>query len=151
MSPPPPDPALLNPTAVGGRRFLAFLIDALIGTALIFVYAAATFTNTEFDNDFTAALQCDVINELSNDVCIQAGSTVYVGDGGDMGVIVLLWLLWVVLSTMVIPGITGWSPGKRCSKSAVTPCRAAQHHAQNMRVDGGIFPCLSGGPICLIQ
>ena len=90
MSPPPPDSALLNPTAVGGRRFLAFLIDALIGTALIFIYAAATFTNTEFDNDFTAALQCDVINELSNDVCIQAGSTVYVGDSGDMGVIVLL-------------------------------------------------------------
>ena len=79
---------------------------------LIFVFALATFTNTELGDSFTAELQCEVINEFSNDLCIQAGTTVYVGTENEVAIITLIWLAWVLISTMILPGITGWSPGK---------------------------------------
>lgn len=101
-----------NPTAVVGRRIGAFLIDGLIGVTLIFAFALVTFTNTQLGDSITAELQCEVINEFSNDLCIQAGTTVYVGTANEVLVITLIWLAWVLISTMILPGITGWSPGK---------------------------------------
>ena len=101
-----------DPTAVVGRRIGAFLIDGLIGVTLIFAFALATFTNTELGDSLTAELQCEVINEFSNDLCIQAGATVYVGTENEAAIITLIWLAWVLISTMILPGITGWSPGK---------------------------------------
>ena len=101
-----------DPTAVVGRRIGAFLIDGLIGVTLIFAFALATFTNTELGDSLTAELQCEVINEFSNDLCIQAGTTVYVGTENEAAIITLIWLAWVLISTMILPGITGWSPGK---------------------------------------
>jgi hypothetical protein len=65
---------LSNPTAVVGRRIGAFLIDGLIGAAMILAYASATFTNTQFEDSVTAELQCEVINNLSDDLCLQAGA-----------------------------------------------------------------------------
>ena len=112
MPSPPSSPSLSNPTAVVGRRISAFLIDGLIGVTLIFVFALATFTNTELGDSLTAELQCEVINEFSNDLCIQAGTTVYVGTENEAAIITLIWLAWVLISTMILPGITGWSPGK---------------------------------------
>ncbi len=112
MPSPPSSPSLSNPTAVVGRRIGAFLIDGLIGVTLIFVFALATFTNTELGDSFTAELQCEVINEFSNDLCVQAGTTVYVGTENEVEIITLIWLAWVLISTMILPGITGWSPGK---------------------------------------
>ena len=101
-----------NPTAVVGRRIGAYLIDGLIGVTLIFAFALVTFTNTQLGDSITAELQCEVINEFSNDLCIQAGTTVYVGTANEVLVITLIWLAWVLISTMILPGITGWSPGK---------------------------------------
>ena len=112
MPSPPSSPSLSDPTAVVGRRIGAFLIDGLIGVTLIFVFALATFTNTELGDSLTAELQCEVINEFSNDLCIQAGTTVYVGTENEAAIITLIWLAWVLISTMILPGITGWSPGK---------------------------------------
>ena len=112
MPSPPSSPSLSNPTAVVGRRIGAFLIDGLIGVTFIFAFALATFTNTELGDSLTAELQCEVINEFSNDLCIQAGTTVYVGTENEAAIITLIWLAWVLISTMILPGITGWSPGK---------------------------------------
>lgn len=112
MSPPPPSPSLSNPTAVVGRRIGAFLIDGLIGAAMILAYASATFTNTQFEDSVTAELQCEVINNLSDDLCLQADTILYVGTANDVLAITLIWLAWVLISTMILPGITGWSPGK---------------------------------------
>jgi uncharacterized RDD family membrane protein YckC len=103
---------LSNPTAVVGRRIGAFLIDGLIGATLIFAFALATFTNTQLGDSIAAELQCELINEFSNDLCIQAGTTVYVGTENEVLAITLIWLAWVLISTMILPGITGWSPGK---------------------------------------
>ncbi|HAB57642.1 MAG TPA: hypothetical protein DCE75_06275, partial [Acidimicrobiaceae bacterium] len=36
----------------------------------------------------------------------------YVGTANEVLVITLIWLAWVLISTMILPGITGWSPGK---------------------------------------
>ena len=95
----------------GGRRasHRRLLIDGLIGVTFIFVFALATFTNTELGDSFTAELQCEVINDFSNDLCIQAGTTVYVGTENEVAIITLIWLAWVLISTMILPGITGWS------------------------------------------
>ena len=112
MPSPPSSPSLSDPTAVVGRRIGAFLIDGLIGVTLIFAFALATFTNTELGDSLTAELQCEVINEFSNDLCIQAGTNVYVGTENEAAIITLIWLAWVLISTMILPGITGWSPGK---------------------------------------
>ena len=112
MPSPPSSPSLSDPTAVVGRRIGAFLIDGLIGVTLIIAFALATFTNTELGDSLTAELQCEVINEFSNDLCIQAGTTVYVGTENEAAIITLIWLAWVLISTMILPGITGWSPGK---------------------------------------
>lgn len=117
-TPPPPSsasPTLVggDPTAVVGRRIGAFFVDALIGGLVLLVVVLATFTNTEFGSSITAELQCDIINDLSDDVCIQSGSTLYVGTADDMGAVVLVWLGVSIALTMILPGITGWSPGKR--------------------------------------
>ena len=112
VSPPPADPALLNPTKVVGRRILAWFIDALIGTVLVVGYALATFTNTEMRSVFEAELQCEIIQDVSNDFCFNVNETVYVGSSDDTGVVVLLWFAWVLLATIILPSITGWSPGK---------------------------------------
>ena len=112
VAPPPPSPALLNPTKVAGRRILAWFVDALIGTILVVGYAMATFTNTEMRSTFEAELQCEVIQDLSDDFCFNVNETVFVGTSGDTGVAVLLWFGWVLLSTVILPSITGWSVGK---------------------------------------
>lgn len=107
----PPAPAA-DPTKVTGRRILAFLIDAFIGGLVVFVAAATTFTNTEFPNSIAAEDQCDAINNVSDDVCIQFDTTLFVGTGGDAALVVLTWIAMSVLLTMLIPAFTGWSPGK---------------------------------------
>lgn len=103
---------MTDPTAVTGRRIGAFLIDAVIGGILVLLVVMATFTNTEFESEAAAELQCDLINNLTDDMCIQAGSTVFVGLSDDVGLAILTWIGASTLLTMIIPGITGWSPGK---------------------------------------
>ncbi len=102
-----------DPTKVAGRRIGAWFIDATIGGLFLLATILATFTTTEFDSPLTAELQCDVINEFSDDVCILSGSTVYLGTAADVGLLLVVWVGASVLLTMVIPAFTGWSPGKR--------------------------------------
>ena len=115
VSPPPADTTLRPPTAVVGRRIGAWFIDALIGTVIVIGYALATFTNTTMRTAFEAELQCEVINDLTNDACIAIDNVVYVGDGVHLGAMILLWLGWVLISTILLPSITGWSVGKLCT------------------------------------
>ena len=102
-----------DPTKVAGRRIGAWFIDATIGGLFLLATILATFTTTEFDSPLTAELQCDVINEFSDEVCILSGSTVYLGTAADVGLLLVVWVGASVLLTMVIPAFTGWSPGKR--------------------------------------
>lgn len=101
-----------DPTAVTGKRIGAFLVDAIIGGLLVLAVVLATFTNTSFESERDAELQCDLINSFTDDLCIQSGSTAFVGEGADVGLAFLVWIGASTLLTMIVPGITGWSPGK---------------------------------------
>ena len=122
MQPTPPSPftpspasapiVASDPTAVTGKRIGAFLVDAIIGGLLVLAVVLATFTNTSFESERDAELQCDLINSFTDDLCIQSGSTAFVGEGADVGLAFLVWIGASTLLTMIVPGITGWSPGK---------------------------------------
>ena len=105
--------AAADPTKVAGRRIGAWILDAMIGGLLVLGGMLTTGTNTAFDNSITAELQCDFINDFTDDACIQSGSTLYLWTGDDIGILFLIWVGASVLLTMVIPAFTGWSPGKR--------------------------------------
>ena len=108
----PPGPAPSSPTKVAGRRIAAWFIDIAIAMMLVVGYAMATFTNTEMRSVFEAELQCQVINDLSDDFCFSIDETVFVGTSGDTAIAVLLWFGWILLWTVILPSITGWSVGK---------------------------------------
>ncbi len=121
-SPPPPSGppvsttptiAVDDPTKVAGLRIVAWFIDAMIGGLFLLGVILATGTNTAFESSITAELQCDFINDFTDDACIQSGSTLYLWTGEDIGILLLVWIGSSVLLTMVIPAFTGWSPGKR--------------------------------------
>ena len=95
-----------------GRRTLAFVIDALIGTALIFVTVLATFTTTEFASTLAAEDICTQMDFFTDNVCINSGSTVWVGESDDVGMLMLVWGVYVLVNTLLLPGFTGWSLGK---------------------------------------
>jgi len=101
-----------DPTAVMGRRTLAFVIDALIGTALIFATVLATFTTTEFASTLAAEDICTQMDFFTDNVCINSGSTVWVGESDDVGMLILVWGVFVLFNTLLLPGFTGWSLGK---------------------------------------
>ena len=100
-----------DPTAVTGRRIAAFLADAVIGMAMVVATAMATFTNTTVADEATADDLCALINESEN-LCIQAGTTLLVGESDAVGAAMLTWIGASILLTMLLPGLTGWSPGK---------------------------------------
>lgn len=101
-----------DPTAVIGRRIVAWLIDFLILATILLVIALSTFTNTSFGSNLAAELQCDIVNDTSPDVCITAGSTVYIGDSDTVGMMAIVTLAYALVATILIPGFAGWSPGK---------------------------------------
>ena len=103
---------IADPTAIIGRRIVAWLIDFMIIGTILVVIALSTFTNTSFGTSLAAEFQCDIINDTSSDLCINAGSTVYVGDSDTLGMMVIVSFVYALVVTILIPGLTGWSPGK---------------------------------------
>ncbi len=101
-----------DPTAVMGRRTLAFVIDALIGTAIFIGVVAATFTTSEFASTTAAEDLCTQMEFFTDNACVNFGATVWVGEPADLGIVFLVWGLFVLLNTLLIPGFTGWSLGK---------------------------------------
>ncbi len=101
-----------DPTAVVGRRIVAWLIDFLVLATILLVIALSTFTNTSFGSNLGAELQCDIVNDTSPDLCIAAGSTVYIGDSDTLGMMMIVTFVYALVTTIIIPGFSGWSPGK---------------------------------------
>ena len=113
-----PPAATRDPTDVMGRRILAFVIDAAIGAAVVVaVSLGVVFAQVEvraMDSNAEAIAECERIagEGLHCDVVDQA---IWVSDDFDSASSVyplVAWLLMVVILTMVLPGITGWSLGK---------------------------------------
>lgn len=103
-----------DPTAVVGRRVLAYVIDGVILAVLVIVLFASLASTTSQGSAFNAELTCDVINNNSNSdfFCITSGPDVILIEGGDMLLIVGIAVLYGLVTHLLLPSITGFSPGK---------------------------------------
>ncbi len=107
-----------DPTAVIGRRGLAWLVDTVIGGVIVagvFVYEAMRqFDLVQFKTTSAAEDYCDIIFSEETQ-CVVSDNSVWSITGDFVINEPRLWILsaiLVVLLTMLLPGITGWTPGK---------------------------------------
>ncbi len=103
-----------DPTAVVGRRILAYLIDFVILAVLMVVLFANLASSEEQSSAFQAELTCDLINNNpdADYVCINADTTVILIETGQFAMIGLIAVLYGFVTHMLLPAITGFSPGK---------------------------------------
>ena len=108
-TPPPSDP-----TAVMGRRTLAWLADLLLYAAVVAAGFASMAEYTEIPPGIAEADACDVFeqqNPGAADACIATDGNVYLLDGSEAGVQTFLSVGWFAVF-VVLQGLTGGSPGK---------------------------------------
>ncbi len=98
-----------DPTAVTGKRVVAFLIDIAIGMVLIgAVFLSYAESASGYPDNY-----CDVINEFEDvSSCMQVGDTVYVLTGGDNAPLFLVSLAYGFGIFGLMQGLTGASIGK---------------------------------------
>lgn len=98
-----------DPTAVMGKRVVAFLIDLVIGAVLIgAVFLSSAESKSGFPDDY-----CDVVNEFEDvSSCMQIGDTVYVLTGDDNAPLFLVSLAYGFGIFGLMQGLTGASIGK---------------------------------------
>ncbi len=111
-----------KPTAVMGRRCLAWLIDLLIiatmmiaGTIVIWlIFRANDIQKDSYATVTEAENECNRITDAGELMCFSDGSDVYIlGSFADLTLFLLLSLALTLLLLMVIfPGWKGWSLGK---------------------------------------
>jgi uncharacterized RDD family membrane protein YckC len=103
-----------DPTAVVGRRILAYIIDFVILAVLVVVLFANLASSEEQSSAFQAELTCELINNNpdADYVCINADTTVILIETGQFALIGLITLLYGFVTHMLLPAITGFSPGK---------------------------------------
>ena len=89
-----------DPTAVVGRRVIAYIVDALIGAAI----SSAVF--------FSVAEEVESLPEAAFQINVQFGDTIYFAEGGDAWLVVAAGLAYAVLVYVVLTGLAGVTPGK---------------------------------------
>ncbi|HEV8298362.1 MAG TPA: RDD family protein [Acidimicrobiales bacterium] len=103
-----------DPTAVMGRRIVAWLIDLVIGTVFAFVLFFALADHAETSSSRQASDSCDLVREFGDDptFCLNLNKDIYATQGGDsVGVILLVAGYWIA-NRMLLEGATGGSIGK---------------------------------------
>ena len=102
-----------DPTAVFGRRTLAYLIDAAIAVALFIVTFAFVASSEDLGSTIAAESTCDALNELdSGYFCIPFDTSVLLADGDDFTTLLLVTGIYFVATQLLLPTLTGFSPGK---------------------------------------
>ena len=102
-----------DPTAVVGRRVLAYLIDGVILAVLMIVLFANLASTTNQGSAFSAELMCEVIsNGDSGYSCIASGSDVILIENDDILLILGIAAIYGFVTHLLLPAITGFSPGK---------------------------------------
>lgn len=103
-----------DPTAVMGRRTLAWIADLLLFAAVV----AAGFASMAEYVDIPAGIAdedaCALLEAQNGDLpggCIAVDGTAYLLDTGEAGIQTVLSLGWFALF-VILQGITGGSPGK---------------------------------------
>jgi len=106
-TPPPRDP-----TDVVGRRIVGYIIDFVPMFVIFWLLVVNQFERADFGSSFAAQSFCDTANEFNDQVCINVNETVYLADTGDFGGPSLAVLAYAFFFIGLLPGFTGWSPGK---------------------------------------
>ncbi|HEU5085120.1 MAG TPA: RDD family protein [Acidimicrobiales bacterium] len=108
-TPPPGDP-----TAVMGRRVLAWLADLALFSAVVLAGFASMSEYTEIPPGVAEADACDLFEQQhpdAADTCLAYDGDIYLLDTGEAGVQTLLSFGWFAFF-VVLQGLTGGSPGK---------------------------------------
>ncbi|MFN8039130.1 MAG: RDD family protein [Acidimicrobiales bacterium] len=95
-----------DPTAVMGRRYLAFIIDDILLTVVVGAVAALTVQYTEVP----FGLSCSSLRNSA--LCFSNGNTTYLVEQADLVWAYVAWGVYVVLVFWLLQGLTGASPGK---------------------------------------
>lgn len=96
----------MDPTAVMGKRIGAYIIDAIIGTAVAVIAFFALSDRVKTGLDL-----CGLTDDGT--LCFYAGDTMYVAEGGQPVAIVAISLgFWIVAMGTLFQGLTGGTPGK---------------------------------------
>ena len=102
-----------DPTAVMGRRTVAFLIDFVIGMVIVFIAFASLAESQDMGSSLVAEDICERSNDSpGSDVCINLGATVILAEGDDLAAIGLVGLVYGVGALLLLPALTGGSLGK---------------------------------------
>lgn len=101
-----------DPTAVMGRRFVAWIIDLLLMAAVFGGFAAANGEQVDLGSDQAAADLCELVTETGEGFCANVGSTVYFVEEDDFAVATSLAGLVGLVNGFLLTGATGASVGK---------------------------------------
>lgn len=118
-----------DPTAVMGRRILAYLIDAILLALIAFGVFLALADHETFPSSVAGDICSSVRNTADSPVfCVNAGNDVYATEGSDSVVVILVSVGAWVVNYLLLQGVTGGTIGKhltgiRCvRKSDGRPC-----------------------------
>lgn len=103
-----------DPTAVVGRRVLAYVIDGVILLVVMVALFASLASSEDQTTAFAAERVCDLINNqpAGEYLCIPADTTTILISDDDLVLIGFIGLLYGFVTQMLLPAITGFSPGK---------------------------------------
>lgn len=145
-----------DPIASFGRRALAWLIDAAIGTAVvtaIFVYDAMShFDVVQFRSRQAAEAHCDVLWSEETKCVVSDNSVWSITGEFDINVsaLVIAGLVMVLLQTMLLPGLTGWSPGKLLMELRVVDAITYQRAGLRANIVRGVCWIVDAFPFALV-
>ena len=107
------DPLVGDPTAVFGRRCVAFAVDFVILFAVFVIAFLSSSTFEDVEDSQIAEQICVHYDNLDNgDICVQGDSFVFVIENGKFTDIALWVIVVSALNLVVIAAITGGSVGK---------------------------------------
>jgi uncharacterized RDD family membrane protein YckC len=112
MAAPLPAAPGADPTAVFGRRVLAFLLDLLLLTIPGLMLVSSQFEYLELDGTRSGSAFCDQYLEEEDDgACFNVNDTVYFSDA-SFGAAQAAGFGLQVLVLVVLQGLAGFTPGK---------------------------------------
>jgi uncharacterized RDD family membrane protein YckC len=139
-----------DPTAVIGRRIVAFIVDLIIMWAILIAVGAAlskSYSNAPSD-------ACQILRDqgVSAPMCFQSGSHVYVLNGGETATVWLLGFVVWLANYVLLQGATGATVGKfmlglRCVNAQGETCGMGRAFVRSLLLIVDDFFCFIVGLI----
>jgi uncharacterized RDD family membrane protein YckC len=103
-----------DPTAVMGRRIVAWLIDIILATVLVGVVFFSLAQHATAPTSSLASTACERARSLGDDpvLCFNANEDIYATEGGDSWSVILITLAFWIANRALLEGATGASIGK---------------------------------------